>query len=106
MVEKIPTGRFITMNAMIRNFLTVLVITLFSTPLLARDYDVKTEVNLLCEELDAKSYYADGAMQNVKKDGESLEGNMTANEVTLKYPSIRTVKKYVWTSRIMDTHEN
>ena len=31
---------------------------------------------------------------------------MTANEVTLKYPSIRIVKKYVWTSGIMDTHEN
>ena len=67
-----------------RTLLSIIFITLFSTPLLARDYDVKTEVNLLCEKLGAKSYYADGAMQNVKKDGESLEVNMTANEVTLK----------------------
>ena len=89
-----------------RTLRSIIFITLFSTPLLARDDDVKTEVNLLCEELDTKSYYADGAMQNVKKDGESLEVNITANEVTLKYPSIRTVKKYVWTSGIMDTHEN
>jgi len=50
-----------------RTLLSTIFIILFSTPLLARDYDVKTGVNLLCEELDAKSYYADVAMQNVKK---------------------------------------
>ena len=88
-----------------RTLRSIIFITLFSTPLLARDDDVKTEVNLLCEELGTISYYADGAMQNVKKDGESLEVNMTANEATLKYPSMGTVKKYVWTSGIMDTHE-
>jgi len=86
--------------------LSILIPTFLSTPLLARDYDVKTEVNLLCEELDAKSYYADGAMQNVKKDGEPLEVYMTADEVTLKYPSIKTVTKYIWASGIMDTDES
>ena len=45
---------------------------LFSTITFAIEIMPKVELDLFCNELDAKSYYADGTLDNVKLDGEGL----------------------------------
>ena len=64
----------------------------------AIEYMPKVEMDLFCAEIDAKAYYADGAVDHVKLDGEGLNVDIRPTYLSTKYPSFGSPTKYDYVS--------
>ena len=64
----------------------------------AIEYMPKVEMDLFCSEVDAKAYYADGAVDHVKLDGEGLNVDIRPTYLSTKYPSFGSPTKYEYVS--------
>lgn len=62
------------------------------------EYMPEVEVDLICNEIDAKAYYADGAVSHVKLDGEALRVKIRSKYLSMEYPSIGIPTKYDYVS--------
>ena len=66
----------------------------------------KVEADLVCEEIDAKAYYVDGAVDHVKLDGEGLEVKIRPEYLSTKYLSFGSPTKYNYVSGFWNEDTN
>ena len=85
---------------MIRGSLIIVTVMMSLVPMnsFAIEYMPKVEMDLFCAEIDAKAYYADGAVDHVKLDGEGLNVDIRPTYLSTKYPSFGSPTKYDYVS--------
>jgi hypothetical protein len=71
---------------------------MFAKQSYAIEYMPQVEADLFCKEIDAKAYYADGAVDHVKLDGEGLNVDIRPTYLSTKYPSFGSPTKYDYVS--------
>ena len=79
-------------------FISLTLMSNFSFNSFAIEYMPKVEMDLFCAEMDAKAYYADGAVDHVKLDGEGLNVDIRPTYLSTKYPSFGSPTKYDYVS--------
>ena len=85
---------------MIRGSLIIVTVMMSLVPMnsFAIEYMPKVEMDLFCAEIDAKAYYADGAVDHVKLDGEGLNVDIRPTYLSTKYPSFGSPTNYDYVS--------
>ena len=69
---------------------------------LARENMPKLNVDIFCNEIDAKSYYADGSVENVKLDGEGLQVEVRPDHLSTKFKTLSIKTKYKYVSGFLE----
>lgn len=83
-----------------RNLFTIpiVLITLSPSSVFGIEYTPKLEVDLVCHEITAKAYYADGALDNVKLDGEPIYVEIRPKYLSTKFSWASSANKYDYVS--------